>query len=672
MPGLAAALVVMALGLAGLDVRRAGAQISPGPLARAHAGLEGAKNCSQCHGGRREPTTQRCLACHREIAWLRQQGRGLHSRADGQGACSTCHPDHAGRDFQLIQWPGGSAERFDHARAGYQLEKSHADAKCTACHAPRLRVSPAARLSPRRTGAGWVGLERDCVSCHTDPHRGSLTGACTRCHDTGEWKDAPSFDHERTSYPLTGQHADVPCAKCHLAPRLRPALDSAGRPMPVFRPVPFKDCSACHANPHAGSLTGACRSCHVTSSFKTTDRAAFDHDRTRYPLRGRHATVACVSCHAGTGNAAARPGFATCAGCHRDPHNGEATIGGNAADCSACHRVEGFGTPTFTAEQHRATAFPLLGRHASVACEACHAARPTEPGARTAAGRVIPIRVASGKCTDCHGGAHGSQLAARSDGGACSSCHSVDGWRPAEYGTAAHALTRFPLDGAHVTISCASCHASRRPGLRPLGTDVASGTARVALRPPELACADCHADPHEWRTAETAPPPCVACHTTRAFRPTKMDAAAHARTGYPLEGAHQAVPCVACHHEMERAKPPSTLVAAAPRAAPLRLGLTPTTCAGCHSDPHGGRFTTVSGGACDGCHTLTAFRPASRFDHARIARFPLQGAHQRVDCTACHRQPLGTKPGAPLVYTGLSPKCESCHAAAPGKPRGSA
>ena len=656
----------------------ASAQISPGPLARPHSALEGAKNCAQCHGGRAEPTTQRCLTCHREIEWLRQQGRGFHARGSGQGACSSCHPDHAGREFQLIQWPGGSLERFDHTRgAGYALEQSHASAKCTACHTTRLRTSPAAALSPRRSGAGWIGLQRDCTSCHSDPHRGSLTGACTRCHDTGRWKDAPAFDHAKTEYPLTGKHADVACAKCHLATRLRPPLDSTGRPTPVFRPVPSKDCVSCHANPHAGSLTGSCSRCHVTSSFKTIDRAAFDHDRTRYPLRGRHAGVACASCHGNSTGSVTRPAFSTCATCHRDPHDGEATIAGKSVDCATCHRVEGFAPATFTVDQHRGTAFPLLGRHATVPCASCHAARTTRSpnaastaAARGSTGATVPIRLASARCSDCHTDAHGGQLANRPSGGACNSCHSVNGWTPATFGTAAHATLRLPLDGAHATIPCSACHAAKRLGLRPLGNDLTAGSARVAIRPPETTCADCHADPHAWRSRGVAAPPCNACHTTRAFRPTTMDAARHASTGYPLEGAHRAAPCVACHRQADRPRAGSTLIAAGARVPPLHLDSVPSTCAGCHTDPHGGRFDSVANGACDGCHTLDAFAPAARFDHDRIARFPLEGAHQRVACTSCHRQPLGRAAGTPLVYGGLSRKCESCHVGSPARPGG--
>jgi hypothetical protein len=65
-----------------------------------------------------------------------------------------------------------------------------------------------------------------------------------------------------------------------------------------------------------------------------------------------------------------------------------------------------------------------------------------------------------------------------------------------------------------------------------------------------------------------------------------------------------------------------------------------SACSGCHADPHLGQFS--AGGSepgatdCAGCHTEDAFRPPSRFDHART-RFALTGAHAAVKCPDCHR-----------------------------------
>jgi hypothetical protein len=122
---------------------------------------------------------------------------------------------------------------------------------------------------------------------------------------------------------------------------------------------------------------------------------------------------------------------------------------------------------------------------------------------------------------------------------------------------------------------------------------------------------------------------------------------------------------------VNRPRSRSTLVAAAPKLAPLSIAATATTCAGCHTDPHVGRFALrTGGGTCERCHTTDAFVPAPRFDHTRDARFELTGAHARAACVACHRQTGAAKPGTPLTYTGLSTRCESCHAAGPSRPRG--
>ena len=145
-------------------VGRLQAQVSPGPLARAHQELEGSLKCTRCHGAGAEGMQSRCVSCHRDIAWLAGQGRGLHgSPATKAAKCASCHPDHAGVDFALVKWPEGSSERFNHRRAGWELEQSHARAKCADCHKPANRLSPAAKLA---TGgrSNWTGLEQTCAS----------------------------------------------------------------------------------------------------------------------------------------------------------------------------------------------------------------------------------------------------------------------------------------------------------------------------------------------------------------------------------------------------------------------------------------------------------------------------------------------------------------------------
>jgi hypothetical protein len=78
----------------------------------------------------------------------------------------------------------------------------------------------------------------------------------------------------------------------------------------------------------------------------------------------------------------------------------------------------------------------------------------------------------------------------------------------------------------------------------------------------------------------------------------------------------------------------------------------------------------LRGDACESCHDSRAWRPAP-FDHAKKAKYPLRGAHEKVACDLCH---LGKMHGdkTPVacgdchasvdVHEGsLGSKCESCH-----------
>lgn len=508
------------------------AQISPGPLARAHQDLDSPLRCTTCHAGGRTALSRNCLACHKDIGWLVERNRGYHA-AQASATCASCHPDHAGADFALIKWPDANPESFDHERAGWPLQGKHATTPCADCHTAKFRISQAATLSVRKSAAGWVGLETSCTSCHADPHRGGLGKNCATCHTAARWDSTPHFDHARTRYPLTGRHAAVRCNDCHVNARLGPR--------PVFRGLAFAECSACHTDPHAGRLGGKCANCHVTTGFAVLGGGAtsFEHERTRYPLRGAHRQTACDKCHDFSGRAGARrdpPAFATCTACHRDPHAGTATLAGQVVDCDACHGMDAFVPATFTVARHRATRYPLDGGHAQVRCASCH---------RTAAGVTV-------------------------------------------------------------------------------------------LHPTFARCRDCHTtDPHRGDPARD----CVVCHDTRAYKPSTVDVAAHAHFTFALEGAHRAVPCAACHRDMK------TFTAA-------------NTCAACHAGPHGTQFAArPDKGRCDACHDVNAWRPASRFDHAKDAGFSLEGAHARVACERCHRPAAGR----PVVYGAASPRCESCH-----------
>ncbi len=519
------------------------AQISPGPLARPHERLEGSLQCVKCHvggaGRGKEQMTGLCSNCHKEIAWLVERSRGLHGRVRQQ-RCAECHPDHAGKDFALISWPdGGAPERFDHARAGWPLEGRHARQQCADCHKTTFRVSQAARLSQRVPPyLGWVGLETRCTSCHEDAHRGALDKNCVKCHDIEHWKPAPRFDHDKTSYPLTGAHGTVKCADCHASSRLQLASDARGAPIPRYRPLEHQQCSACHADPHHGNLGAGCDRCHTTASFHTVNRTSFDHDRTRYSLRGRHALVSCEKCHDFSGGQVSRnPPFATCTACHTpDPHAGTATLAGRVVDCASCHTVDGWRPSSYTVVQHRLTRYPLEGRHQQARCSGCHVKTP-------GAGAVVAMRPTTTECVSCHVDPHEKRFAR------CTECHDVNGFRPAMIDVAAHGRYRFPLTGAHRAVPCLACHGEMR---RAAATSTLASAGRwsgpaLAFAAPAGGCVGCHTNPHGSQFAARGPRgTCETCHGVDAFRPASgfdhnRDAA------FSLRGAHTSVACDRCH-----------------------------------------------------------------------------------------------------------------------------
>lgn len=552
-----------------LPVSAARAQLSPGPLSRAHADLEGVKNCLKCHGIKEKAVDPQCLACHKEIAKLRETGRGFHAR-DGAGACATCHVEHGGLDFTVVEWAGD--DKFDHSTTGYVLDGKHASLECAKCHRADLRKSPVMTLRDGRMADGtWLGLENQCISCHQDPHKDRFGSTCTQCHVTADWKQVTrtAFDHEKTRYPLRGKHREVDCAKCH------------------------------------------------KNGYKDL------------------------------------PKFETCADCHQDPHKGEATLAGSAVDCAQCHRVEAFKPSTFDAPRHARARYALEGKHATVECIACH--RPADKST------PFRFRVAFAQCADCHDDAHGGQLARRPDKGKCESCHDVKGFRPAHYTVAQHADTRFPLRGAHEKAECATCHGPKRANLPPLPDEKKIGKAGVLLHFQTMECIECHADPHRGKLG-TTDDKCQSCHDPAAFSPSLVDPAAHAKYEFPLEGAHAAVPCFLCHKTLAAKHPETTLVGAAKSWPDWSFQEKEKSCHECHQEAHGGQFASRKAGSeCSLCHGADAFRPADRFDHERDTKFSLKGAHAKVACKGCHGEGALPDGSRGAVYAGTPAACEACH-----------
>lgn len=544
------AMVVVVLGRPGPAI----AQVSPGPLARAHAELDGPLDCMKCHAKGEKGLDGQCLACHREIAATRKARTGLHGKARLEG-CARCHPDHAGEDFEMIAWEEGSREKFDHAKTTFLLRGKHRSLECRDCHNAKFSVSPIAALAPGKDRSrGFIGLETACVSCHADPHRGALGENCTSCHGEDAWKPATGFDHQGSTYPLTGKHEKVECDACHRAERLKTPPAADGKREALWKPLAHGECSDCHEDPHRDRLGPACTTCHVTESFQKTDRKLFDHDRTRYPLRGRHRPLECARCHDEKKAWGEKPRFGKCTDCHEEAHGKAVSLGGKPADCSACHSVERFQPSTYTTVMHAGADYALKGAHLRVACDSCHPRVKGSAAAGLGTAAVL-LRPKHGDCTDCHADPHRGRFATGGDRPVekgCLGCHSLEAFRPARFELDDHSRSAFPLEGAHRTVPCVDCHES----LRRAGAGRApwrAGASPMDFRERFARCIDCHDNPHGAQFDDRVDRgECRSCHGIEAFVPA--EAFDHVTLpAFPLSGAHAGVACAKCHPERTNA-----------------------------------------------------------------------------------------------------------------------
>jgi len=490
--------VIALVGVLGPGTKEGAAQIiSPGKLSEAHADLEGIRGCTDCHELRtRGVSRQLCLACHEPLARRLAGDSGFHARL-AEGDCATCHKEHLGRAFNLVKL---DTLEFDHTRTGFVLEGAHEQSTCRACHR-RTRIADPEVLAFKgehdALGRTFLGLPTGCASCHLedDPHGGQFdTESCDRCHRSSNWEEAPAFSHEKTSYVLTGRHRDVSCDGCHIRV---PAASGTGTTV-RYASTPHASCSTCHNDPHAGSMPGACASCHATSDWLHVDRGRiesdFDHRTTGFLLEGRHATASCAACHGGAGGATPvtsdglgvqihfamgtdgrpfpRPVAEVCSSCHLDYHDGVFQQSPGGADCTSCHGQSAWLPSGYDLARHQTEAvFQLEGAHVAVACADCH--RRNHPDR-------FDVRLGQPTCAECHGedDPHTGQFEDRG----CETCHDADSFRVVGFD---HGATRFPLDGAHQGVTCGECHTT---------TDSPTAAAVVLYRPLGTDCRDCHGD----------------------------------------------------------------------------------------------------------------------------------------------------------------------------------
>jgi len=482
--------------------------LMPGKLSAAHAEYE--EQCSSCHDrANKARMSNLCLACHKDITTDMKGRQGFHGRAlPANARCAGCHGEHKGRAADIV---GLEPNAFRHQQTDYQLEHAHASVACGSCHkvGKRYRDAPHACVDCHKTDDIHLGkLGTDCAKCHDvkgfkpvhfdhsktkfallgahdkaacvachrdstfkgaptacnachapdDVHRGSRGPACQDCHSTVSWKHT-RFDHlKETGFGLDGKHGKISCNACHKDADLKAKLP--------------KTCHGCHAaeDSHTGRFGDDCATCHKPDGWKPVK---YDHlAKHKYALNGKHEKLACHNCHTASTKTQELP--KECFGCHQadDVH-----AGGMGRDCAACHRETGWRDQVRF--DHDFTRFPLVGLHAAVGCEQCHADRR--------------YRGTPAKCIACHK-ADDNHKGALGDG--CATCHNPNGWAHWQFD---HSTTGFTREGAHAKLACQQCH------VKP--------THEVKL---SHECVACHAtdDVHDGNFGRD----CARCHSTRTFK----------------------------------------------------------------------------------------------------------------------------------------------------------
>ncbi len=549
------------------------------PLLGAHAMVE----CDACHtgaaAGQFTGLSTACASCH--MRDFNRTTDPAHVSAGFSTACESCH--------NMDTFRGA---RFDHASIGFPLTGAHVTLACASCH----------------LGNRFTGTPATCIGCHNQDFIGAkdpdhvqsgFPSDCAVCHTTVTWAGA-KFDHSTTKFPLTGAHAGVPCATCHLNGQYA-GLSTA--------------CVSCHLKDEQGTTNPShvaagfpqdCSLCHTTLNWSA---ATFNHTaQTKFPLTGAHVNVACNTCH--VNNVFAGLSMA-CVSCHlkdfQSANSPNHVTGGFSQDCQVCHNTASWAGAVF---DHGKTPFPLTGAHVNVPCATCHV-NNVFAGLST-------------DCVSCHlkdeqGTTNPNHVTAGFPQD-CSMCHSTVDWSGATFNHTTQ--TKFPLTGAHVNVACAACHVN----------NVYAGLS--------TACISCHVKDWQGTTdpnhaAAGFPQTCDSCHTTTNWSGATFNHTT--QTKFPLTGAHVNVACATCHVNN------------------VFAGLS-TACISCHVKDWQGTTDPNHAAAgfpqtCDSCHTTTNWSGAT-FNHTTQTKFPLTGAHVNVACATCHVN---------NVYAGLSTACVSCH-----------
>jgi hypothetical protein len=506
-----------------------------------------------------------------------------------------------------------------------ELTKAHASlegvSNCTKCHTIGKKVSSqkcldchkeikAEQVTHHGFHASAEVTSKECAFCHKE-HHGAMA-SMTRF-------DQKKFDHSKTGFTLKGVHARKECRDCHKAEFI---TDPKYKKNPnTFMGLNSK-CTTCHFDYHQGKMQANCATCHGFESFKKPHITGFDHNKTKYPLLGKHQTVSCAACHKTemlNGKKIQRftsiP-FENCTPCHKDAHENKF-----GQDCKRCHSEESWHSiKSISTFDHDKTAFKLVGKHQQVDCKKCHKTQfMTDP-------------VKHDRCSDCHTDYHKGEFAHNGVSPDCNECHTNNSFEETKFSIERHNKLKFKLEGAHMATPCMACHKKQD---------------HWTFKQTPTRCVDCHANVHKGFIDDKfmANNDCSACHSVRNWTAVKFD---HNRTKFPLDGAHARITCAACHYAKN-----------AMGVKEQKFNTLSTDCQSCHKDNHHGQFEVNGKTDCSRCHGTDKWT-ASRFDH-NTSRFKLEGKHANVKCEQCHKEITDSKGNKYVQYKFKSIACATCH-----------
>jgi len=470
------------------------------------------------------------------------------------------------------------------------FDKQKQDRLCLKCH---KKINEDVTAKKGFHSRSQLVSKRECKFCHTD-HIGRKENIVHL--------DKLGFNHKNTDFHLKGAHKKTTCESCHF-------------PEKKYREAPTA-CYDCHEKNdiHLLRMGKKCQDCHSEINWI---EAKFDHDKTKYKLKGKHKKTPCGDCHP---NQRYKSTPKLCNACHQvqDIHRGEF-----GAKCEKCHESVKWTKIRFNHDKD--TKFKLKYRHAKISCGSCHVKNAYKVKLKKTcfschkADDKHNLRY-SEKCEKCHQDKSWDKILFDHDKDtkfrlldshkevgcqnchegnvykdklkvSCDSCHNIDDVHNGKLGGKCaychdqkkwsgniifeHDLTDFPLIGLHGITSCESCHSSSE------------------YKVTSLACVACHKvdDAHELKLTSK----CETCHTPNGW---KVWFFSHdEQTDYDLDGEHKLLECVACHQQAIKGTKKIVLS---------------DRCESCHMDDdvHSGQF----GKRCGKCHSTDAFKNITILD----------------------------------------------------------